>query len=686
VDDAIVVVEAVEHHVEHGLSPRDAAIKAMDEVSGPVIAVGLVLTAVFVPCAFISGIVGQFFRQFALTIAISTVISAFNSLTLSPALAALLIRPRGARRDPLTWVIDLLLGWFFRLFNSTFRLTTRAYTGVVGVSLRLALIVLVLYGGLIGLTYWGYLQLPTGFIPSQDKGYLLASVQLPDAASVGRTKEVIRKLEKIALSTPGVKNTNSVAGNSFMLSAYGSNFGSMFIILKNFDERRHDPAQGGNAIMARLIKQFQAEVPEAQVNIFPPPAVSGLGRAGGFKYMVEDRSEGGLKTLQGQTMNLIEKGNQQPGLTGLFTVFKVDSPQLFVDVNRQECASQGVDPGDLFATLQIYLGSRYVNDLNLFGRTWSAVVQADARFRNDVSDIKKLKVRNNRGGMVPLGALLSVRDISGPLVLTRYNMYPAAAIQGNLAPGVSSGEAMSVMEQLAARELPTTMAAEWTELFFIEKQSGGTGMWVFACSVVFVFLVLAALYESWALPLAVILVVPMCVLGSITGVWLAKQDINIFTQVGFVVLVGLACKNAILIVEFAKLKRDEGVPRREAALAACRLRFRPIVMTSFAFILGVVPLLFATGAGAEMRQALGTAVFAGMLGVTLFGVFLTPVFYVVIDWVVARRLFSAARFHRMGEWLRDVLTLAAARRRAYAWLSKALEAKPGRAAAQKGAR
>lgn len=631
VDDAIVVVEAVEHHIEQGLSPRDATLRAMSEVSGPVIAVGVVLSAVFVPCAFMSGIIGQFFRQFALTIAISTLISTFNSLTLSPALAAILLKPKGAGRDPLQWLIDWTLGWFFLGFNWVFRVSTWAYLGLVGRMLRLSGIVLVVYAGLVGLTQWGYLQLPTGFIPSQDKGYLIASVQLPDAASSGRTDAVIAKMERICLETPGIKYVNSVSGNSFVLSSYGSNFGSMFIILEPFHDRV-GPGLSSDEIAMVLRRRLTSEIPEAMCMVFPPPAVSGLGRAGGFKLMVKDRGDAGPRVLQGQTENLVEKGNQQPGLTALSTAFRANAPQVYIDVNREECLKQGIPLADVFGTLQVFLGSRYVNDFNRFGRTWQVVVQADSRFRNELEDIKRLKVRNREGVMVPLGAIASIREENGVQSLTRYNMYPAASITGNLKPGTSTGEAMSVMEQLAERELlPGVMSYEWTEINYLQQISGQTGIWVLAMSIAFVFLVLAALYESWTLPLAVILVVPMCVLSSIAGVAWAKMDINIFTQVGFIVLVGLASKNAILIVEYAKAKRESGIAREEAAMQACKLRLRPILMTSFAFILGVVPLVVAEGAGKEMRRVLGTAVFSGMLGVTFFGVFLTPVFFLVID-------------------------------------------------------
>jgi multidrug efflux pump len=745
VDDAIVVVEAVEHHIERGLMPRDAAVKAMDEVSGPVIAVGLVLSAVFIPCAFISGIIGQFFRQFALTIAISTLISAFNSLTLSPALAAILLRPvNKGRRDWGTIALFFLLGaiaapvlravyhvgagWpalpFHLLFvpagalaalgvyfgfNPAFGMLTRSHVFAVGKLFRVAVLVLLVYAGLLGLTYWGFQRLPSGFIPSQDKGYAIASIQLPDAASAGRTAEAIKKIEDVVRNTEGVAHTTSIAGNSFVLSAYGSNFGSMFIILKPFDVRRErqqellraaqqdphpDDADLGNedgltdeqieerrgkiearrkqrladadltaeGILATLRKRLAEEVTEADVAVFGPPPVSGLGRAGGFRIMIEDRGDLGPRDLEKETVNLVNKMRQlrlgpPPGgdldangnfvrdkrpaaMQGAFTVYRADAPQMYVNVNRKECMQQGIDLGDVFQTLQTYLGSRYVNDFNRFGRTWQVVVQADAPYRNSPDDVKRLKVRNREGRMVPLGAIAEIKEITNPLVLTRYNTYPAASINGNAAVGVSTGDARVMIDQLAKRELPDDMKAEWTEIVFLEMMSGNTGMVIFGFSVVFVFLVLAAQYESWTLPLAVILVVPTCVLSSLVGVYLADHDVNVFTQVGFVVLIGLACKNAILIVEFAKLEREKGKSAREAALEACRLRLRPILMTSFAFILGVVPLVLAHGAGAEMRQVLGTAVFAGMLGVTLFGIFLTPVFFVVIDHVMHWRFFN----------------------------------------------
>ncbi len=659
VDDAIVVIEAVEQQIEHGCDPRTAALRAMDEVAGPIIAVGFVLTAVFVPCAFVSGLVGQFFRQFALTIAVSTILSTINSLTLSPALAALLLRPRNARRDPLTWLLDKACGWLFRGFNAGLRRSTHGYVRVVRGLIRVPLLVLAVYGGLLALTSWGLGRLPTGFIPSQDKGYLIASVQLPDAASAARTREVIARIETIARETPGVKNVNSVAGNSFLLSAYGSNFGSMFIILEPFQNRR-SPDLTSDKILEKIRGRFAKEIPEAQVNVFPPPAVSGLGRAGGFKIMVEDRGDLGPAVLQEQTDNLIAKGAEVGAVTGLFTVYKANSPQLFVDVDRDACLQQGVNLGDLFATMQGYLGSRYVNDFNRFGRTWQVIVQADRAQRDTIEDFRRLMVRNRHGRMVPLGSVARVRLAGGPLVLTRYNMYPAAAINGSVSAGVSTGQGIQALEDLARRELPSqTMSFEWTEITYLEKLSASTGLVVFALSVAFVFLVLAALYESWSLPLAVILVVPLCVLSAIAGVAYAKLDINVFTQIGFVVLIGLASKNAILIVEYAKRRREIGEDLPTAIQDACRLRLRPIIMTSFAFILGVVPLVVATGAGFEMRRALGTTVFSGMLGVTFFGLLFTPVFFAVIDrashaslWRRPRWSLCAEKSRQLVRWLR----------------------------------
>jgi multidrug efflux pump len=631
VDDAIVVVENVERWLEHGLPPREAARKAMDEVTGPVIAVALVLCAVFVPCAFLGGIPGQFFRQFAVTIAVSTVFSAINSLTLSPALAALVLRPHGARRDPLAWLLHVVLGWFFRLFNWGFEVGTNLYTRAVGLVLRGSVIALLVYGGLLVLTYGMFSRWPTGFIPQQDQGWLLVNVQLPDSASVQRTQEVMARIERIAKETPGVGRTITVSGMSILLTSNSSNFGSMFVILDPFDRRR-DPALHANAVMLRLRQAFAKEVRDAQVGVFGAPPVPGIGVASGFKLMVEDRGNLGLPVLQQSTDKLVAQAGETHRFFAVFTQFRSNTPQLYMDIDRTKVKSLGCSIDDVNKTLQIYLGSYYVNNFNEFGRFWQVNVQAEGTFRDRPEDVNQLKVRNNQGQMVPLGTLVSLRDVSGPVMVTRYNLYAAAPVTGVPLPSTSSGQVVALMDQLARDNLPRSMKTEWTDLTFMQIRAGNSALFVFALAVVFVFLALAALYESWSLPLAVILVVPMCLLCSVAGVALRFLPIDIFVQIGFVVLVGLACKNAILIVEFAKQEREQGKPHREATLEACRLRLRPILMTSIAFILGVVPLVVAEGAGAEMRWSLGTAVFSGMLGVTLFGIFLTPIFFYVIAW------------------------------------------------------
>jgi multidrug efflux pump len=725
VDDAIVVVEAVEHHIEQGLKPREATIRAMQQVSGPVIAVGLVLSAVFVPCAFIGGITGQFFRQFALTIAVSTLISTFNSLTLSPALTATLLRPHDKTAAPplpraafalagawlgweflapalaawignLAWqpawlpeqiwwlapaaavlvggcigwaaggILNRILGRAFRLFNAGFTYVTRAYTRAVGKVIRASALALTVYGGLLILTYWGITHTPRGFIPSQDMGYLLISVQLPDSASMERTEEVMGQIETIARGVPGIRHVTAISGQSFAINAYGSNFGSVFIGLDDYAKRR-DPALSSDAIANQLRGRLGAAIDGGFVAVFPPPPVRGVGRAGGFAIMIEDRGDNGPTALQSQVENLVAKGTQTPGLAALFTVYRANVPQLHIDPDRRECMAKGVSLQDFADTLQINEGSLYVNDFNLFGRTWQVIVQAEYPFRNQEEQISRLKVRNAAGAMVPLGSLATIKEVNGPLVLTRYNMYPAAAINGAAAPGVSSGDAIAIMQRLANSELPASMGYEWTDMSYLELLAGNTAMVIFGCAVVMVFLVLAAQYESWSLPLAVILVVPLCMLSAIVGVTIARMDINIFTQIGFVVLVGLASKNAILIVEFAKQQREAGAPRMEATLAACQLRLRPIVMTSFAFVLGVLPLLISRGAGAEMRRTLGNAVFSGMLGVTLFGIFLTPVFFFTIDRLGQARVFSSWPMHRMSTLVLDVVSLRSVRRAAGHW-------------------
>ena len=639
VDDAIVVVEAVEHHLEHGMSPRDAARKAMDDVAVPVIAISLVLMAVFIPCAFITGITGQFFRQFAVTIAVSTFFSAVNSLTLSPALAALLLRPKAEQKDILTRVLNGVLGWFFKLFNKFFDKASGSYAWSVSWLLRLSVIVLCVYGGLLYATYFSFTHVPTGFVPAQDKGYLLVNVQLPDAASLERTNAVMKQIDQIARgdetdrqNSPGIKgiaHVISIPGQSIVQNATGSNFGSMFIILEEFEER--GPELNSDVIAQQLRAATFRRIQEAAVAVFGPPAVDGLGNAGGFKVMIQDRSGAGFGGLQQAADNFAAQGNQRPGLTGLFNAFRANTPQMFVEIDREKCKSMGVALSDVFQTLQVYLGGYYTNDFNQFGRTWQVNLQADPAFRLTVDDIRSLKVRNFTRDMVPLASIADVKDIAGPGLITRYNGVVAATINGGTLPGVSSGQMISTVDNLATKELPAGMTSLWTELTLLQIRAGNTAMVVFALAVVLVYLLLAAQYESLRLPFAVILVVPMCLLCSVIGVAWAKLDINIFVQTGLVVLVGLASKNAILIVEFAKEKRTAGATAFDATVEACRMRLRPILMTSFAFILGVVPLAIAHGAGAEMRRTLGIAVFSGMLGVTVFGIFLTPVFYFVLE-------------------------------------------------------
>jgi multidrug efflux pump len=681
VDDAIVVVEAVQHHIENGLSPRDATVLAMDQVSGPVIAVGLVLAAVFVPCVFISGIVGEFYRQFAVTIAVSTLLSAFNSLTLSPALCALLLKPpaHGEKAEPLPriafplagaalaywllaahlrqwlpganlpgWVVPVAaalagglvgyvlrvvlnrtLGYLFTGFNAGFDALTRGYLVAVAGALRLSLVVLLVYGGLLYLTYFAITTTPSGFIPPQDKGYLLVNVVLPDAASLDRTEAQMRLLDQVARATPGVKHTVSVSGQSVLLGTNAPNFGTLYVMLDDFPDRR-DHDRSADAVAAKLRAELSAAVPGASITVLGAPPVDGLGNAGGFKLIVEDPNATGPTELEAAGRDLIATAAQdQDHLRDVFTGFRADAPWLYLHIDRDAAQTMGVSVGEIINALQVFFGSLYINDFNLFGRTWQVNVQADESFRKLASDLRKIRVKNREGAMVPLAGFIAVRDTTGPVMIQRYNLYQALSVNATPAPGVSSGDAIAAMERATAT-LPPTMRAEWTELALLQLQTRDTAVRAFILSVVLVFLVLAAQYESWGLPLAVILVVPMCLLSATVGVRAAGLEINIFTQVGFVVLVGLACKNAILIIEFAKQKADTGMSRYDAALAACKLRLRPIVMTSFAFVFGVVPLVIAEGAGAEMRRALGTAVFAGMLGVTLFGIFLTPVFFVTV--------------------------------------------------------
>jgi hydrophobe/amphiphile efflux-1 (HAE1) family protein len=640
VDDAIVVVENVERNIEAGLSPRDASYKAMEEVSGPIIAIALVLCAVFVPVAFLSGLTGEFYRQFALTIAFSTVISAVNSLTLSPALSAILLKSREAPPDRLTRLLDRSLGWLFRPFNRVFTRGSQRYGAAVASILRRSGIALVVYVGLVALTLFGFNKVPHGFVPTQDKQYLVAFAQLPDAATLDRTEKVIREMADIGRKQPGVENAVQFPGLSINGFVNAPNAGIVFFTLKPFDER-HGKDEYGLNIAGALNGKFSG-IQDAFVAVFPPPPVNGLGQVGGFKLELEDRAGLGETALNDATQALLGKAYQTPALTGLFSSYRINVPQLEVEVDREKVKREGISLTDLFQTMQVYLGSVYANDFNRFGRTYQVKVQADAQYRATAENIAQLKVRNAEGAMVPLGSVVQVKESHGPDQGLRYNGYPAADINGGPAPGFSSGQAEAAIEALAAEVLPNGIGYEWTDLSYQQRLSGNTAIFVFPLCVLLAFLVLAAQYESWSLPLAVILIVPMSLLCALTGIWLTKGDNNIFTQIGFLVLIGLACKNAILIVEFARELHLQGRSPVEAALEACRIRLRPILMTSFAFIMGVLPLVFSSGAGAEMRHAMGVAVFSGMLGVTFFGLMLTPVFYVTILHIVERRRARAA--------------------------------------------
>src|SRR5437660_10541446 len=628
VDDAIVVVENVERNIALGLPPVDAAQRAMGEVTTPIIATALVLCAVFVPAAFISGLTGQFYKQFAITIAISTVISAFNSLTLSPALCAVLLKGHGAPKDWFARVMEKSLGWFFHPFNRIFAWAGNKYSMGVGTVLRKSAVALIVYGGLVFLTGWGFNKVPTGFVPTQDKQYLVAFAQLPDGASLDRTEAVIRRMSDIGLKLPGVQSAVAFPGLSISGFSVAPNAGIVFFCLDPFEDRKA-PNLSGPAIAVELNQQF-ASIQDAFVLTVPPPPVMGLGTIGGFKLFVEDRADLGYDALYQNIQSIIGKSYQTPGLAGTFSTFTVNVPQLDADIDRVKAKQQGVPLQNIFETVQVHLGSLYVNDFNRFGRTFQVIAQADAPFRAQPEDVTKLKTRNAQGQMVPLGTLIKVKEAYGPDRAMRYNGYPAAEINGAPSPGYSSGQAEALMAKLAEENLPKGMAFEWTDLTYQRILAGNTAMYVYPLCILLVFLVLAAQYQSLRLPLALILIVPMCLLFAITGVWLKGSDNNIFTQIGLIVLVGLACKNAILIVEFAKQKQDAGKSPAEAAIEACRLRLRPILMTSIAFIAGVFPLVKSHGAGAEMRQAMGIAVFSGMIGVTLFGLFLTPVFYVTL--------------------------------------------------------
>ncbi|HEY4881345.1 MAG TPA: multidrug efflux RND transporter permease subunit [Steroidobacteraceae bacterium] len=641
VDDAIVVVENVERNIANGLAPLDATRQAMKEVTGPIVATALVLCAVFVPTAFITGLSGQFYKQFALTIAISTVISAFNSLSLSPALSALLLKPHGAPADRLTRLLNLLFGWLFRPFNRLFATSSNGYVGAVAHVLRAAWIALIVYGGLLLLTGFGFAQTPTGFVPTQDKQYLVAYAQLPDAATLDRTESVIRRMSTIALATPGIESVPALPGLSINGFTNATNAGIAFTPLKPFEQRRNADLSAG-AIADALHAQY-GRIQDAHIEVFPPPPVQGLGTIGGFKLQVEDRGNLGPDELYRQTQNLIAKARQRPELAHLFSSFQVNVPQVQVDVDREKAKAAGVALQDLYDTMQVYLGALYVNDFNRFGRTYQVNAQAEPSFRLTAEDIGRLKTRNLRGDMIPLSSFVTVRETSGPDRVMHYNGYISADINGGPAPGYSSGEAQKAIEEVARAELPNGMTFEWTDLTFQQILAGNSMVYVFPLVVLLVFIVLAALYESLSLPLVVILIVPMCLFSALVGVQLAGGENNIFTQIGLIVLVGLACKNAILIVEFARDRELAGESTWQAVLDACRLRLRPILMTSFAFIMGVVPLVTSHGAGAEMRHAMGVAVFSGMLGVTFFGLLLTPVFYLTV------RRFNQARRRQAGD-------------------------------------
>ncbi|MBX9624087.1 MAG: efflux RND transporter permease subunit [Gemmataceae bacterium] len=655
VDDAIVVVEAVEFHIARGLSPKEATEKAMSEVATAIIGVSLVLSAVFVPTAVIPGLTGQFFKQFAVTIAVSTLISAFNSLTLSPALCPLLLRDHHAKKDPLDKLLHYLFGWWlFKGFNWAFDRGTRLYGRAVGWLIRLSVIVLLVYGGLLILTYLGFRMVPGGFIPQQDQGYLVVNVELPEGASVERTEKLMAEVADRCLKTDGVSHTVQIAGYSIFSSANIPNNGGIYVCLKPFPERE---GRHADAILRDLNVQF-AGLREGTATAFGAPPILGLGNAGGFKMQIQDKGNYGLETLEGMTWGLAGLATQPlpdgkpSGIPAAFSGFRSNSPQLTLQVDRDRVEQMGVSVQAVNDALQSYTGQVYVNDITLENRNWQVTVQADAPFRNTVEDLYKIKVRGpaqkdgTPGEMIPIAGLIKVGPSQGPVKVNRYQMAPAADLNGFTIPFlVSSAQAIERMEGLARRDLPPGMTFEWTDMAYQQKEAantrveipgvftfrGDTTLLVFGLSVLVAFLVMAALYESWLLPLAIVLIVPMCLLCAVAGLLITFLDLNVFSQIGLVVLVGLATKNAILIVEFAKMKREAGMPRYEAVMEAAQQRLRPILMTSFAFILGVTPLLYGSGAGAEMRKSLGTVVFSGMIGVTVFGIFLTPVFYSVIQ-------------------------------------------------------
>jgi len=627
VDDAIVVVENVERLIAEGLSPREAAHKAMDEVGSALIATTLVLIAVFLPTVFVPGISGQFYQQFALTISISTAISTFVSLTLTPALCALLLKPKHDGSES-TSRFSRMLSAPSRLFNRVFDATSNAYAGVVSRIVRMSAVALLIYVGLLVCTWYSFGTVPTGFIPQQDQGYLIVAIRLPDGAALSRTDEVTKRVAQTGSEIDGVAHSVGIVGLSGSTFTISPSAAVAFLPLEDAKERA---ARGRDAnTIAAEMRLAVSEINEAEVFIIPPPPVRGIGRGGGYKMYIQDQSGAGLNALSQVTEKMVADANQQPGVAQIFTNYRLSVPQIYADVDRTKAQMLDIPISNVFEALQVYLGSSYINDFNILGRTYRVTAQAEPEFRDEASDILRLRTRSANGDSVSLGSVVEVKQTVGPDRLVRFNLYPSADINGNTLPGYSTGQSLETMEQLAANNLPPGFGYAWTEIAYQEKQAGNTIVYLFPLAVLFVFMALAAQYESWLLPLAIILIVPLCLLFAIVGIWYRGMDNNILTQIGFIVLVGLACKNAILIVEFAKQEEDAGKDRFQAAIDACRLRLRPILMTAFSFILGVIPLLIATGAGFEMRRVLGTAVFSGMLGVTFFGLFLTPVFYVVL--------------------------------------------------------